>query len=292
MKERLLLCTITIYNNIYQQSNDVAMGSPLGLVIAGIFMVQLERTLRLIEYMTPWKRYVDNTIATIKLTSIDHVWMILNTFHKNIKFTYELEINKKISCLDISLIRKNDILETTIYRKSTNNGVYLQWDFFAPKNWKWSTLRSILTRAYKICSTKELLHEELKCTERGFIEINGHPKWVVNQLKKECKLVNDKYNQNIETKNDNNTITTTTYMLVLPYKGKKGEKLINSLNKHVKKVLCENHPSQHACRSKKLGSFFNIKDQTKLKHNNALTYLVKCPEKTLRKLPWRNSKKD
>ena len=55
MKERLLLCTITIYNNIYQQSNDVAMGSPLGLVIAGIFMVQLERTLRLIEYMTPWK---------------------------------------------------------------------------------------------------------------------------------------------------------------------------------------------------------------------------------------------
>ena len=73
MKERLLLCTITIYNNIYQQSNDVAMGSPLGLVIAGIFMVQLERTLRLTEYMTPWKRYVDNTIATIKLTSIDHV---------------------------------------------------------------------------------------------------------------------------------------------------------------------------------------------------------------------------
>ena len=55
MKELLLLYTITIYNNIYQQSNDVAMGSPLGLVIAGIFMVQLERTLRLIEYMTPWK---------------------------------------------------------------------------------------------------------------------------------------------------------------------------------------------------------------------------------------------
>ena len=32
--------------------------------------------------------------------------------------------------------------------------------------------------------------------------------------------------------------------------------------------------------SKKLGSFFNIKDQTKLEHNNDLTYLLKCPEKT------------
>ena len=142
MKELLLLCTknvhFTFNNKIYQQCDGVAIGFPLGPVIAGIFMVELERTLlpRLTEYMTPWKRYVDDTIATRKLTSIDHVLMILNTFHKNIKFTYELEINKKISCLDISLIRKNDIFETTIYRKSTNNGVYLQWDFFAPKNWK------------------------------------------------------------------------------------------------------------------------------------------------------------
>ena len=197
MKELLLLCTknvhITLNNDIYQQRDGVAMASPLGPVIPGIFMVELERTLipRLTEYMTLWKRYADDTIATIKLTSIDHVLMILNTFHKNIKFTYELEINKKIGFLDVLLIRKNDPLETTIYRKSTNNGVYLHWDSFAPKNWKRSTLRSILTRAYKICSTKELLDEELKRIEREFIEIDGYPKWIVNQLKEECKLVNE-----------------------------------------------------------------------------------------------------
>ena len=188
MKELLLLCTknvhFTFSNDIYQQCDVAAMGSPLGPVIAGIFMVELERTLlpRLTEYMTPWKRYVDDTIATRKLTSIDHVLMILNTFHKNIKFTYELEINKKISFLDVLLIRKNDTLETTIYRKSTNNGVYLHWDSFAPKNWKRSTLRSILTRPYKICSTKELLDEELKRIEREFIKINRYPEWIVNQL--------------------------------------------------------------------------------------------------------------
>ena len=38
--------------------------------------------------------------------------------------------------------------------------------------------------------------------------------------------------------------------------------------------------SQHAYRCKKMGSFFNIKNQTKLEHDNDLTYLVKCPEKT------------
>ena len=56
--------------------------------------------------------------------------------------------------------------------------------------------------------------------------------------------------------------------------------MIKSLNKHVKTVLPENHLSRHAYVSKKLGSFFNIKDQKKLKHNNDLTYLVKYPEKT------------
>ena len=71
-------------------------------------------------------------MAAIKLISIDHVLMILNTFQKNVKFTYELEINKKISILDVLLIRNDGTLETMSYRKSTNNGAYLYWDSFAP----------------------------------------------------------------------------------------------------------------------------------------------------------------
>ena len=61
MKELLLLATknahLTFSNDIYQQCEGVAMRSPLGPVIAEIFMVELERTLvpRLTECMTPWK---------------------------------------------------------------------------------------------------------------------------------------------------------------------------------------------------------------------------------------------
>ena len=51
--------------------------------------------------------------------------MMLNTFQKNMKFTYELEINNKISFLDVLQIKKKCTLETTIYRKSTNDGVHL-----------------------------------------------------------------------------------------------------------------------------------------------------------------------
>ena len=64
------------YNGIiYQQYDGVAMCSPLGPVLAGIFMVHLERSLirKLTEHMNPWKRYIDDTISIIKETSIAHV---------------------------------------------------------------------------------------------------------------------------------------------------------------------------------------------------------------------------
>ena len=52
------------------------MESPLGPVIAGIFMAELEKSLipTLMEHMSPWKQYVDDTIAVIKLSSIEYMY--------------------------------------------------------------------------------------------------------------------------------------------------------------------------------------------------------------------------
>ena len=61
MKELLLLCTKNVHFSfsdiIYQQCDGIEKGSPLGLVLAGIFMVQLERTLipKLTKQMNLWK---------------------------------------------------------------------------------------------------------------------------------------------------------------------------------------------------------------------------------------------
>ena len=67
MKELLLLCKKTHYftfftlhtfnNKIYQQCDGGAMGSPLGPVISGTFLVELEKPLiqTLMEHMSPWK---------------------------------------------------------------------------------------------------------------------------------------------------------------------------------------------------------------------------------------------
>ena len=109
------------------------MESPLGPVIARILMEELEKSLitTLLEYVTHWKQYVDNTIAVIKLTSTENVLPTLNNFQQNIKFTYELEQKRKIKLLDILLIRHP--ANYYIYMKSSHNGGHLHWKYFKPR---------------------------------------------------------------------------------------------------------------------------------------------------------------
>ena len=66
-------------------------------------------------------------------------------------------------------------------------------------------------------------------------------------------------------------------MLVLPYKGERGQRIIKLVNKAVKKTLPQNHVTQNVYKSKKLGSYFNIKYSTKLKHQHDLTNFTQCP---------------
>ena len=88
MKQLLMLCTKNVHftydNKVYQQNDGVAMGSPLGPVLSGIFMVELENrlVLTLNDSMTLWRRFVDDAITFVKNDSIAYILDQLNSFHK------------------------------------------------------------------------------------------------------------------------------------------------------------------------------------------------------------------
>ena len=124
------------------------------------------------EKMKCWTRYVDDTLCYTKADSIDYVLKMLNGFHRNIQFTYEVEIDSKISFLDVLVMRdSNNNINTTVYRKSTNNDIYLNWESFAPNKWKWGALKTLTKRAYHVCSSQELLQKELNYIEKVFASI-------------------------------------------------------------------------------------------------------------------------
>ena len=97
---------------MYTQADGVAMGSPLCPVLAGIFMVEFERTI-----LPTLREHVDDTISYIKEKPIEHVLSKLNGYHDNIEFTYEIENDGKLSFLDVLVIRKDYEVETTVYLK-------------------------------------------------------------------------------------------------------------------------------------------------------------------------------
>ena len=149
---------------IYRQVDGVAMGSPLGPVLANVFMVELEKSLvpQLGDNIKLWYRYVDDTFTIIRKGKVEEVLASLNRFHESIKFTYEKEKDGVISFLDVKVITKmNHTFDTDIHRKKTDTNVYMNWNSFAPRAWKIGTLKGLIRRAFVICSNEEFRNKEI-----------------------------------------------------------------------------------------------------------------------------------
>ena len=89
--------------------------------------------------------------------------------------------------LDVLVIRKNNNIETTVYRKPTNNDIYLNWNLLSPKSWKRRALRIVTKKAYVIYSTVHLLQKELGHISFAFQKYNNFPKWVIDQVLHQVK---------------------------------------------------------------------------------------------------------
>ena len=127
------------------------------------------------------------TITFANIEVIDHILTAFNGFDLNIRFTCETEENSRLRLLHIMLYRKDNELACSIYRKSTNNDIYMNWYSFALKTWKTGTLKSLKERAILICSNEELLNEKLKHLVKVFREKNHFPKWVICNVMNEVK---------------------------------------------------------------------------------------------------------
>ena len=72
----------------------------------------------------------------------------MNSFDNNIKFNFEDEDNETLLFLDVLVCRKGKSAVETVFRKRTNNDIYLNWNAFALDTWKRGTLKTLLERAY------------------------------------------------------------------------------------------------------------------------------------------------
>ena len=134
--------TLLLFNGKYYTQNDgIAMGSPLGHHFANIFLCHWEETWfkncpkRFVPLF--YRRYIDDTF--VLFSSSDHVknfFVYINSRHKNMSFTYEVEENNKLSFLDVSVIREENKFSTSLYGKPTFSGLYTNFASFIADSYK------------------------------------------------------------------------------------------------------------------------------------------------------------
>ena len=130
-----------IFNGTYyKQVDGVAMGSPLGPTLANIFLCHWEEIWikKCPKQFKPeyYNRFMDDTF--LLFSSENHVKKFhkyINTRHKNMTFTFEVEKNNKLAFLDV-LVTRDVTFVTSLYRKPTFSGLYSNFESFMPDSYK------------------------------------------------------------------------------------------------------------------------------------------------------------
>ena len=93
---------LVVFQVQYEQVDGVAMGSPLGPLMANTFMCSIEEQRTSQNY----KRCVDDTLSKMPDVIAASIFLsTLNEVHPSISFTMELEKNGKLPFLGMEIIR-------------------------------------------------------------------------------------------------------------------------------------------------------------------------------------------
>ena len=182
----LELCLNATYlqfqQNVYQQIQGTAMGSPVSVTVANLVMEDIEER-ALESFHTPilfWKRYVDDTCTAILPELLQEFHQHLNSIEPSIQFTCEVEEDGQLPFLDVLLSKEDDgRISTSVYRKPTHTDHYLHFSSHHPQSHKQSVLRTLFSRAASLSSSSLVRStEEVHISEA--LQDNGYPRKFIN----------------------------------------------------------------------------------------------------------------
>ena len=121
-----------------EQTDGVAMGSPLGPLVAKVFMSSLEENLvRQGKLRSFYRRYVDDTLTILpNVGTASNFLDTLNKAHSSVKFTMETECNGMLPFLGIQLLNRSPQIETKVYVKPTNSSLLLYYQSHVDNRYK------------------------------------------------------------------------------------------------------------------------------------------------------------
>jgi len=254
-------------NTIYKQIFGTPMGSPLSPILADIVMQDLEeKAIKNLDIEFPvYYRYVDDILLLTPECKVNTILNTFNSIHNRLQFTLELEKNRSINFLDLSLIVKNDELYIDWYRKETSSGRYLSYHSGHPLCHKVGTIYGLVDRAL-LLSHPNFQAKNLEYVIRILID-NAYP----------LELIFDRMNLRIKElvkrvhtkKHDHNPHENDKKMLVLPY--------ITNISERIKSSIDSNkYITGYRVLNKLTGYIKRHKDYNKHDTKNNIVYKIFC----------------
>jgi hypothetical protein len=178
----------------YQQSDGLAMGSPLSPLMADIFMDHFENqhivdNINILYYF----RYVDDLIIcwTGSMSQLDTFVNDINNKHPKIKFKKELEQNNSLNFLDLTITKVDNKHDFQIYRKPTHTDTVIPASSTHPWQHKLAAFHCYAHRLLTVPLSDE--HYKMELSNIYHLALsNGYSKSHVDGIicKKRIKMAN------------------------------------------------------------------------------------------------------
>ncbi|UYV66885.1 hypothetical protein LAZ67_4003230 [Cordylochernes scorpioides] len=248
-------------NRFFRQIRGLPMGNPISAALANIFMNEIDKIItesNNLEVLL-WMRYIDDVFC-ITEAEIDTFLYFLYNLKPYLKFTHEIENNKSLAFLDIQLVRKELHIETTIYRKPTHTGNYLNFSSFGPIHNKIAEVKTLSKRLTTHCSNRNIERKEESNIIFKELIVNNYPK---KFIKKHF------YTPRFPSSNNNNDQSDKRYCS-LPY-SYGSERIARILKKY--NIIATYQSAQNL---KQILRHSDTKINRKKKNKNNVIYKIPC----------------
>ena len=265
-------------NELYRQVDGLGMGLPLSPTFADIFLCYHEKhwlddcpnDFKPVLY----RRYVDDCFLLFKNSDQAKKFLTyLNSKHSNIQFTMEEEKSAQLPFLD-TLIHRSSSFETSVYRKNTFSGLGLSYFSHCWNRFKLNSIKTLINRSYRICSTYSFLHREFEFL-RKYFQNNGYPNRIIDNTIK--KFLDGIFCKDKMRASSSSLITgPPKYFFVLPYFGHQSTKLKYELDQVLKKFYPKGILNIILVNNFRIGNFFRYKDKLPSEMRSSVCYKYCC----------------
>ena len=260
--------------NLYEQNDGVAMGSPLGPLMANAFMSRLEEHLNNFEEMPSlYKRYVDDTFAIMPdVQAAESFLTTLNKCHSSIKFTMEIANNNILPFLGMELEKSDCKLKTRVYKKPTDTGLLLHFQSHVDNKYKRALLVTMLNRAYRLSSDWQAFDVEVNRLANVFSHLNYPGSLIQSTIR---TFVDKKVTKHSDQEQDEKKEKEIPIRIILPFKDQTSaqavKKQLHDLSNKIRKEVLP------VFTSRKIGEQVKSREpKPPIVNQQSVVYYFKC----------------